>query len=582
MGIPEADNGAAQALLRTIADNCTKVTDQTAAELCARLLVKFETTMTTLPTDSETDTQLSVDALRDYERVLTTFNQVLQAHVDAQEDAKTLRALVDAVGVALEDGTEAEIRHHDRRRSSCAVPEMCVDPHEWNTKGLRLHWRHQYGDAVHHFTRAIELAPDNAEFWTNRAVSAFRLKNKDDALADADQALALNDGITRAWDVKGSTLMALSRHAEAVACYTRAIALCPDHAEFYEKRARVYHQANNISAALTDVRKAHELDPTFALAWKREGDILLDRGDVDAAITMYSKAISLEPRNAEFYTDRAMAYVHVRDAQSALDDAERAIDADSECAEAWNAQGCALRQMELYEDAVESYSQAIELAPKNTGYHTNRSSVYVYLEDGKNALQDADAAIRLHPDAGAYSRRGYALLLLERYDDAAVAFTTGLRMNQKHTNCKLGLASTYREKGILAYKQKQYETAVHSFSRALDLNPDNAHYFVLRSRAYYALDEAIRALRDAEWAFELDQKDPDVRACYGDACRLLGRIAEAKASYERGLELYPGHKWCQDGLEAATAAASAAAARAAARAAAVPVSSKIPNRKKGV
>ncbi len=50
-----------------------------------------------------------------------------------------------------------------------------------------------------------------------------------------------------------------------------------------------------------------------------------------------------------------------------------------------------------FQDAVASYTRALEADPKNYIIYSNRSAAYLAMGDARNALQDAEEAIKLNP-----------------------------------------------------------------------------------------------------------------------------------------------------------------------------------------
>ena len=64
----------------------------------------------------------------------------------------------------------------------------------------------------------------------------------------------------------------------------------------------------------------------------------------------------------------------------------------------------------LFEEAVEAYTNAIELDPNVAGFYTMRGYVYSKVEKFSEALEDLNKAIQLDPeDAQNYKMRGAVL-----------------------------------------------------------------------------------------------------------------------------------------------------------------------------
>mmetsp|Transcript_25320 Transcript_25320/g.37876 ORF Transcript_25320/g.37876 Transcript_25320/m.37876 type:complete len:529 (-) Transcript_25320:403-1989(-) len=90
-----------------------------------------------------------------------------------------------------------------------------------------------------------------------------------------------------------------------------------------------------------------------------------------------------------------------------------------------------------WENAINSYTQAIEHNPADETYYSNRSACYMSVKKYDDALYDAIIVRTLKPDwiKGCY-RVSVALLALERFEDAAVSAFEGLSMDQENQELK--------------------------------------------------------------------------------------------------------------------------------------------------
>lgn len=83
-----------------------------------------------------------------------------------------------------------------------------------------------------------------------------------------------------------------------------------------------------------------------------------------------------------------------------------------------------------YDKAIELYSKAIELDPKKEVYYSNRSGAFAAANKLEEALKDAEECLKVNPGfAKGYSRKGYALEMLGREEDAAEAYDSGLKVD---------------------------------------------------------------------------------------------------------------------------------------------------------
>ena len=82
-------------------------------------------------------------------------------------------------------------------------------------------------------------------------------------------------------------------HARAL--YDRVIAIQPDYAEAWNRRATVFLAQENYSEALRDVNEALRLEPRHFGAWGGLGAVLERLGSKDEAVAAYENALDLYP-----------------------------------------------------------------------------------------------------------------------------------------------------------------------------------------------------------------------------------------------------------------------------------------------
>eukprot|EP01112_Ceratiomyxa_fruticulosa_P006551 TRINITY_DN1736_c0_g1_i3.p1 TRINITY_DN1736_c0_g1~~TRINITY_DN1736_c0_g1_i3.p1 ORF type:complete len:579 (-),score=182.62 TRINITY_DN1736_c0_g1_i3:133-1869(-) len=81
-----------------------------------------------------------------------------------------------------------------------------------------------------------------------------------------------------------------------------------------------------------------------------------------------------------------------------------------------------------WDEAIDQYTQAIELDSEESVFYSNRSAAYLSKGDSRNALKDALEAIRLKPNwSKAYVRAGRAHIYQQNYVEAIAVLENGLR-----------------------------------------------------------------------------------------------------------------------------------------------------------
>ncbi|KAJ3152956.1 Hsp90 cochaperone [Geranomyces michiganensis] len=93
-----------------------------------------------------------------------------------------------------------------------------------------------------------------------------------------------------------------------------------------------------------------------------------------------------------------------------------------------------------FEEAIQHFSAAIELDPKNHVLYSNRSASYSSLKNYEAALADATKTVELKPDwPRGYSRKGAALHGLGDLAEAAEAYKAGLAVDPNNAQLKKAL-----------------------------------------------------------------------------------------------------------------------------------------------
>src|SRR5690606_22855630 len=102
-----------------------------------------------------------------------------------------------------------------------------------------------------------------------------------------------------------------------------------------------------------------------------------------------SKAISLKNKYADAYYQRGLAYLDFGEYYKSLSDANELIKLENgKSSRGFFLQGLGNEALKNYEEALVSFSKAINLDSKNADLHVNRATMFFYLMDLDKALKD--------------------------------------------------------------------------------------------------------------------------------------------------------------------------------------------------
>jgi len=315
----------------------------------------------------------------------------------------------------------------------------------------------------------------------------------------------------------------------------------------------------------------------------------------ETAITVYSKAIELDPLVEENWRERGWSNYALGNYEAAIEDFEKTIELNPEDASPYWGKASSYRSMGKSGEALQFLTSAIESFPGKPGLYNARG--WVYFEDFEEyelAISDLSTAIELHPE-GPYNYyfRGYIFQHAGRVDEARVDFEKVMELTgedpsfEYHSFVAQWLAEyeaavveeseqwtadQWVNSGWEYLDDGDYEAAMKSFDRALELNPEDGQAWwgralVQRAQGEYqasvqALGEAIEMAPnlgglyvDRGWIYfeqfgEVEQALDDFTKAInvqpleagfyfqrGLIYQYIGKVAEAREDYERYMRI---------------------------------------------
>jgi protein O-mannosyl-transferase len=179
--------------------------------------------------------------------------------------------------------------------------ELKDDFHEghYNRGIIYSNYKNEHAKAIPHYTRAIELKPENASYWVARATALSRVKKFDEAAADFTEAIRLEPKNARAFENRGVLKADQGLWAEAIEDYSKSIELDAKNANTFVSRGAAYSFLEKHTEAISDYQKAVTLDSKNAQAYYNMGvsEFKLER--FNQACSAWGRAASLGNAGAE-------------------------------------------------------------------------------------------------------------------------------------------------------------------------------------------------------------------------------------------------------------------------------------------
>ncbi|XP_068278042.1 small glutamine-rich tetratricopeptide repeat-containing protein beta-like [Nyctibius grandis] len=172
---------------------------------------------------------------------------------DEQESLEVaIQCLETVFKVNLEDDHLAPPQHlmemftnsfhkNDMLPLSDSLPEDVEKADQLKDEGNNHMKEENYGAAVDCYTRVIELDPNNAVYYCNRAAAQSKLNNYSEAIKDCESAIAIDPKYSKAYGKMGLALTSVNKYEEAVTSYQKALDLDPEN-DSYKSNLKIAEQ----------------------------------------------------------------------------------------------------------------------------------------------------------------------------------------------------------------------------------------------------------------------------------------------------------------------------------------------------
>ncbi len=280
--------------------------------------------------------------------------------------------------------------------------------------------------------RLTQLRPQDASVYRRLAGVYLSQGCPDRAVEVLLTAISIEPGSTRAHNNLGQGLMRLGRTEEAKASFQEALRLDPHYATGYNNLGMVHTDSAEFERAAHCFRRALALDPALTIAQLNLAIACERAGRLAEALRCYEAVVAQAP----------------------------------EMVEAWVGRGSVLTRQGQFDQALGCLERASRLRPGDAVILTRKARVLLSMERVHQSLSAVDEALRRDDaNAEAHQTRAEALRKLGRRSEALQSLESALRLNPDvHAWCNFG---------ILQHELGEFDSAVRSFRRALELDPAN-------------------------------------------------------------------------------------------------------------
>ena len=319
-------------------------------------------------------------------------------------------------------------------------------------------------------------------------------------------------------------------------------------AKQYFKAGEDFAKANNYADAIIQFTKAIELDPDYDKAYIQRATAFSRSGDHKSAAKDYDRALAFESKDEEIYYFAGNEWHLYGDNPIALDRLSMAIQMKSNFLEAYRVRWAVNMALLHYEEALVDAKRCLKLKKDEKAYY-NLAQVYekleMYNEAGdayRQSLRENNRVLATH--------FSYAQLLFqqENYEAAGIELIEVLQLDPQHLKAillhsqvlsaqgeylkaseTLSMASVqyseepliYIYRGEINSKMNQPAYAIIDFSKAIELDPENAEIYYKRGGAYEVIRDYKKALEDYAKLLAMSKYDGTAQRLHEEASQRM-------------------------------------------------------------
>jgi tetratricopeptide (TPR) repeat protein len=359
--------------------------------------------------------------------------------------------------------------------------------------------------AQHAILTALSFWPDEPR-WHAQAASLY-LENGDipSAISHLEKATTYEPYHMPHYLALGKAHLQTSQPAQAIAALEHAVEVAPDHAEGYLALASAYLSVGDLKKASASAQGAIDSAPDQLSPLILRADLAIQMDDPALARSCAEQALRLQPDNTEALHLYAQALHKLGQTKQALQVVEKAIPL------AADPLPLLLEQTSILE-SLEGYSATLKALQELAGQYPNDPSVLAPLAKALAETNQDEEAI--HTAQRALRGGSHALRPPEQ-------------------------ANLHHLLGKLLYQTGQLDQAIHQFSEATQLSPNQLEYYLDLGKAQLERRQNMLAIQSFQKAIQVAPEDPRPFYQAGLVYKASRDYPEAEIMLRRAAELAP-------------------------------------------
>ncbi len=265
-------------------------------------------------------------------------------------------------------------------------------------------------------------------------------------------------------------------------------------------RGLAHHQQGELEQAKVAYERMLVLQPGHADALHMLGVMAMQSGNHALAADLISLAVQNNPLNASAQLNLGLAFKELQRYDEAVVSFSQAIALKADYAQAFSSRGLALHAAGRLGEALLDFDKAIELQPGDVHAWNNRGVVLQDQLRWDDAAQSYAHAIAAQPGfAQAHYNLGNALRALGRFEAALASYDTAIALQADGDR-----AHAFNNRGLALQELQRSTQAIESYDAAIACSPDYADAYWNKSIELLLCGDFAQGWKFYEWRWRRD------------------------------------------------------------------------------
>lgn len=342
----------------------------------------------------------------------------------------------------------------------------------------------------------------------------------------------------------GNKAFSAGQYEEAIKYFTEAIELAPENHVLYSNRSASYASLQKYKEALADAEKTVDLQPSWAKGYSRLGAAHVGLGEYDEAIIAYNKGLEHDPANEGL--------------KSGLKDAETAQEKGG--GGGMGMLGKAFQGPEVWtklhnDPRTRAYLQQADFRTMLQNVQKNPDTFSMYLNDPRmmqtlgvllginiQTADSASAAGKIFEDESEKPSTPRTAEPAPAPAEPEPSPEDELATEEREKKRRKQEAVKAKEAGNVAYKKKEFDSAIEHYSKAVELDDEDISFLTNRAAVYLEMGKYEECIADCDKAVE---RGRELHADYKMVARALTRkgtslvkMAKTSKDYDVAIEAF--------------------------------------------